>query len=133
MVRTQQFKRTYHWHAAAHLLNTARGLRQERKFQQGAAEHAVRQRELELLYYGSECDEGRQAQVLIKLQCRRQELDEAIQRAHRADEDFGVVRDMIQRAGRSVAIPFETSPAHFPLEYGDDDDDSDSGSSYWGV
>ena len=129
MMRTQLFQQTSK--AAARVLNTARGLRQERTFQKEVAEHAVRQHELELLYYGNECEEARRAQILSKLQRRRHELDEAIQRLARADQDFGVVRGIIQRAGYPP-FPIETSPAYFPLSRGQDDDD-DSGSSCWGV
>jgi hypothetical protein len=130
MMRTQRFQQTSE--AAKRALNAVRGLRQERKFQQGAAEHAVRRRESELLYYGSECAEDKRTQILSKLQRLRHEQDEAIQRLARADQDFGLVRGMLQQAGHPI-FPIETSPARFPLAQDDHDLDDDSGSSCWGV
>ena len=130
-MHTQRFQQTRE--AAAGFLNSARSLRQERTFQKGAAEHALHRCELGLLYHADESDEEERAQGLIKLQRCQLELDEATRRLARAEQDFSVVRGLIQRAGYPP-FPIETSPAHFPLlssSQGDIDDDS--GSSCWGV
>lgn len=96
-MHTQRFQKTRE--AVASFLNSARSLRQERTFQKGVAEHAVHRCELGLRYYADESDEEGRAQGLIKLQRCQLELDEATRRLARADQDFSVVRGLIQWAG----------------------------------
>ena len=109
----------------------ARSLRQERAFQKGAAEHALHQRRLELLFLiDAEYDEEALARGRTKVQFRQHDLDEAIQRSLRADHDFGVVRGILQSAGLPIQIPLESSPARFPVPPSDDDEiDDDSSDS----
>ena len=106
MARAQRFIQSPS--AAKDLINKARSLRQERIFRKGAAEHAVHQCDLELGYYGSECEEATWARILSKMQHHQRELDEAIDRLARGDQDYGVVTGLLDQAGYPP-FPLETS------------------------
>jgi hypothetical protein len=126
---TDRFRRSVD---AARLLNMARSLRQERAFQKGAAEHALHQRQLKLLYLiDVGYDEEALARGRVELQFRQHDLDEATQRSRRADRDFGLVRGILESAGLPIQFPLETSPSRLPSS--EDELDDDSSGSCWGV